>query len=371
MHNKMITAIALLLLVELLFPADQEAHSGTSVLPVIMHSPETGWGFGAYLIHYDRAYELNREGIADPMNFYSAVGVYTLKNQIQFNASAEHYLSPTLQAMLELTIKKYPNQFCGIGNKTRVTQEEDYTDNYGEYEMGVFSNIVGNLSLGPNYRLLYSKPTDFDRNGSLHAGELPGSETYLTHGIGIKTIYDLRDAVIYPTTGYFIQLATMHYDEAWGSDFTYTRYSFDARAYYTIVPKHILALQYVYLFSDGEPPFQEMAELCDYDTMRGFYEGRYRDHNAMMMQAEYRFPLFHRIGGTVFGGVGDVSSTLDKFTTADLKVAGGVGFRYAWDTKENLNIRLDITVNNSSDRFDDDDHSEMKTSFYFNVKEAF
>ncbi len=366
-------AIAALLLMSVFsaFCEEKEPKSGTAILPVIMLSPETDWGFGAYLVHYQRAYELNREGLADPLNYYSAVGLYTLKDQIKFNISSEHYISPSLLTLTEITLLKYPNQFCGIGNDTKITQEEDYTSNSGELELGLQMNLVGGLSLGPCYRLLRSELSDIEKNGALNSANLPGSESFLTHGFGLRAIYDVRDAVIYPTNGFFIQLESIHYNESWGSDYTYTRTKCDARAYYSIFPRHILALQYVYLFSDGDAPFQELAELCDYDTMRGFYEGRYRDHNAMMLQTEYRFPLYWRVGGVLFGGVGDVSNQLDKFTTGDLKTAGGIGFRYAWDEQENLNLRLDISINNSSDRFDNNDHTEMKTGFYFNVKEAF
>ncbi len=369
--KKICLIVYLFLVATFLFSVDEEETSGLSILPVIMHSPETGWGLGAYVLRYREAYDMDTPGLANPMNMYSAVGLYTTEKQIRINISAEHYLSPDYQGILEIDLRKYPNQYCGIGNDTTIMEEEDYTDNSLEFELGVMRDISGSLSIGPNYRVLRSYITRVENGGALDSGFLPGSESFTVHGIGLKAAYDVRNAVIFPTSGYLIQAQSMQYHEGWGSDFTFSKSSLDARAYYTLFKKHVLAFQYVYLFTDGSAPFQELAELCDHDTMRGFYEGRYRDHNALMLQAEYRFPLFYRFGAAVFGGVGDVASRFDKFSSGDPKVAGGVGFRYAWDTKQNLNIRLDISYNNASDRYDDSDQSEMRTGLYFNVKEAF
>jgi len=94
------------------------------------------------------------------------------------------------------------------------------------------------------------------------------------------------------------------------------------------------------------------------NVLRGYYEGRYRDNLMAVVQAEYRFPVWKRLGATVFGGVGNVSSRFDNFAVGDLKYAGGAGLRFRV-SPEGVNLRLDYAVTPNS------------SGTYITIQEAF
>lgn len=45
--------------------------------------------------------------------------------------------------------------------------------------------------------------------------------------------------------------------------------------------------------------------------MRGYFQGRLRDRNTLMLQAEYRRKLIWNVGVTAFAGFGSVSRNID------------------------------------------------------------
>ena len=59
-------------------------------------------------------------------------------------------------------------------------------------------------------------------------------------------------------------------------------------------------------------------------------------------QAEYRFPIFGRLGGAAFLGTGKVAHTLKAFDLSGLHTAAGTGLRFAIVPSERINIRLDF-----------------------------
>ena len=112
-------------------------------------------------------------------------------------------------------------------------------------------------------------------------------------------------------------------------------------------------------FIVGEAPFQIMSFLGGMNFMRGYYMGRFRDNNAIILQGEYRADIWWRFGAVAFASVGEVAHKIDHFKLSDFKVTYGLGIRFAIDPKERLNFRLDFAW------------AEDSTGFYFTVVEAF
>ncbi|MFC1530078.1 hypothetical protein ACFL6R_05110 [Gemmatimonadota bacterium] len=75
--------------------------------------------------------------------------------------------------------------------------------------------------------------------------------------------------------------------------------------------------------------------------MRGIYSGRYADQNMLTFQAEYRRPVWKRIGMAAFAGVGDVAHEIGDFRFGDFKFSAGFGIRFLLIPEENMNLRLD------------------------------
>jgi len=75
--------------------------------------------------------------------------------------------------------------------------------------------------------------------------------------------------------------------------------------------------------------------------MRGYYSGRYRDHNYAAAQIEYRKVFNRMFGLVIFAGAGEVASEIKQITFQELKPNGGVGFRIKMARSERVNLRMD------------------------------
>ncbi len=91
-----------------------------------------------------------------------------------------------------------------------------------------------------------------------------------------------------------------------------------------------------------------MAELGGDSKLRGYYQGRFRDNDLGLLQAEYRFPIWWRFGGDVFAGAGEVGHVLSDFTWGGIHPSFGAGLRLLVIPAEHLNARLDYGIGTDS-----------------------
>ena len=79
------------------------------------------------------------------------------------------------------------------------------------------------------------------------------------------------------------------------------------------------------------------------NLLRGYYDGRYCDRSLLALQAEYRRPVMGTLRPVRLcrhrPGAGQRFSLLEL---SGFHLAGGVGLRYKFNRRENLNVRLDI-----------------------------
>jgi outer membrane translocation and assembly module TamA len=76
--------------------------------------------------------------------------------------------------------------------------------------------------------------------------------------------------------------------------------------------------------------------------MRGHYQGRYRDRQMVAAQAEYRVPVWWRLGVVGFAGVGQVARDVDDFHFGALHVSAGGGLRFLVSRSKRVNARGDV-----------------------------
>ena len=76
--------------------------------------------------------------------------------------------------------------------------------------------------------------------------------------------------------------------------------------------------------------------------LRGYFAGRYRDRDLLAFQAEYRAPVWWRIGVVAFGAIGQVQHDLNGFRSDQFHPSLGAGLRFALSPQEELNIRADF-----------------------------
>ncbi len=221
--------------------------------------------------------------------------------------------------------------------------------------------MVKNLYFGPYGEYSYYKVTD-RKEGRLLAREVYyGSDGTIASGPGFYADYDTRDHEFYPRKGIFASVKFLSYKKSFGSEYNFEKTEFDYKQFFNITGDHTIGVEGFFYHSSGDVPWQKLGRLGGQFLMRGYEEGKFRDKNYAAAQIEYRFPLFWRLTGNVFGSAGNVASKIDAFERNDMKYAFGFGLRCILDKDEHIPLRLDFAMNKDFD----------EPSIYFGLLEAF
>jgi outer membrane protein assembly factor BamA len=314
-------------------------------LPVIGYAPETKTVGGLAVIGLRR-----RVGgdSADRPTTVNASAMYTQLDQVTVGAGGEYWSPGNLWRLSgDAYFARFPYRFYGIGGDTPDSLEERYTPlTYGG-ALDARRLVRPHLYVGGGYDVQYTEMRKVERDGLLDAGAIAGSEGGLVSAASLVTNWDTRNNIFWPSRGSLIQLGASRADAAIGSDFDFTRVTFDARRYVPVGKTRVLALQGLVTQSSGEVPFDRMAQLGG-NVLRGYLQGRYRDKALAAVQAEFRTPVWRRLGAAVFGGVGQVGPRLADFDGSEVKAAGGFGLRYALSKEDRLNLRFDLGLGQNS-----------------------
>ncbi|MCG8603711.1 BamA/TamA family outer membrane protein [bacterium] len=326
--------------------AENSDNHGFIFIPAIFYTPETKLAGGASVIHYFR--QASSLATVRPSTVQPTL-VYTQRNQIIASVGTDLYWSEeTYRLTGGVFYQKYPDKFYGIGAETTDSMEEDYTPK----RFGLFVNGLRKVGRGLNvgflYELGHETISESESGGLLDSGGVPGSEGGTVSGAGLLFNLDTRDNIFYPTRGHFHQFSAAFFGSGLGSDFAFNRYIIDLRQYFPLGTTTVFAVQGFASFINGEPPFQSMSRFGGQNFMRGYYEGRYRDKHALVLQAEYRQRLVGRIGFVGFLGLGEVASELGNLDLQDTNLSVGLGLRYLWSTVEGINVRIDVGFSGGS-----------------------
>jgi outer membrane protein assembly factor BamA len=343
----------------------QDAESGsaerkgsTVVLPILFYSPETRWGGGVGGIV---TFWPEKTGTGRRPSSVAFVGTVTQNKQFELSVEPELYLaSDSVIITGSLDWKKYPSKFFGVGNDAPASGEEDFTPRQISFEVAAVKRIWKDRPVFAGLTYLCDSYTflSLDPAGRLKDGRIPGSRGGVTSGAGAVVKWDSRDNTFFPRSGSFFQLSAVAYGRLLGSDFGYTKVKADLRTYLPVGTSHTLALQAFLLSAFGTAPFMALPMFGTENTMRGYYGGRFRDNHMAALQAEYRLPLFWKLGLVGFAGAGRVAGRLGELGLSGFKSVAGWGLRLKV-TPEGANIRLDFG------------YGKGTSGMYFTAGEAF
>ncbi|MEQ8927638.1 MAG: BamA/TamA family outer membrane protein [Fulvivirga sp.] len=325
-------------------------------LPAIFYTPETRLGYGALTTGI---FNLGDKTTTRASNV-QVLGAYTLNDQIIFETS--HNIFTKNEEWVfngALNYYDFPIFYYGIGNDTNEDFEEDLEYQVFEFRERVLKKVRNHLFAGLQVRYTDLYDLDFEPKFLIADKPLLESQTGKNAAIGFSVVYDNRDNVLNATEGMFLNVASFHHQQAFGSDFTYNRYTVDLRKFWGLTDKSVLAAQFFGEFNSSNVPFREMALMGGDMIMRGYYNGRYRDNQQMALQGEYRYQVLPKLGFTVFSAMGDVASELSKFDMGDFKWAAGAGLRFMVNKSDRANIRIDYGI------------GDGVSGFYFAFAEAF
>jgi len=313
---------------------------GYAFIPAVFYTPETGFAGGASVLLFFRGKDRSED--ARPSTLAPTL-IFTEKSQVIAVVGYELNLQRELYRVTGGTgFLRFPDLFWGIGPDTPDSNEEDYTPRTAFFSTAVQRRIRSRFSLGLAYEFGHSEISDVKAGGLLDGGTIPGSDGGTVSGAGAVFTWDSRDNLFYAMRGSFHTLSATFFDRSLGSDFAFQRYIVDLRTYFSVLGSNVLALQAVGSFISGDPPFQMMSQIGGSERMRGYYQGRYRDKHAIVLQAEWRRRLWWRLGVAAFAGVGDVAPRLSDFRLRDGRAAVGGGLRFLIDRGEGISVRMDF-----------------------------
>lgn len=160
---------------------------------------------------------------------------------------------------------------------------------------------------------------------------------------GLHAELDSRDDDYWPGRGSLAQLKASFFTTSTGESGTFQRYVVAWSWYHRLRGRTLgLATNINACAAPGDPPFYGLCTLgATRFALRGYTQGRYRDHYANVVQAELRAHTAGRVGATLFGGFGQVATAAADVFNAELLPAGGIGLRYQLARKFPMHLRLD------------------------------
>jgi hypothetical protein len=326
--------------------------------PIFFYTPETKIAYGAassYVMRFAGCNEGTR-----PSNI-SSVLIFTQEKQFSALLKGEFYLKNNDYRLLgEFKIDKFPNKYYGIGSDAREEDEENYTPRSTNLTLSAYKKIGTGYNIGLQYNYRHWNIIKTEFGGVLETGEILGSGKGTISGVTIIANRDTRDNVYFPRKGDWFVFSAGFYPEFLGSTHEFTTFKLDLRKYLRVFDNHVVALQAITTVQGGDVPFMSMPQLGGQYLMRGYYYGRFRDKSMAAFQAEYRAPLFWRLGVVGFAGIANVADKFTSLTKGSFKPSYGLGLRYLFDKKENIYIRVDIGFGENG-----------SNGFYVSIFEAF
>lgn len=331
-----------------------------SAFPILMYDTDIGLGYGgkAKFVHY-----LAKKESFDFIVFNSSKGErwYVFAFSIpdfEIRQGKKYPLSFDIKAEYDKYLKY---SFYGAGVHSKKEDETIFTFEKKELQL-----ILGR---GFNPHFVVEASYIFRTLNHYHIEEnRPFTETIKKEGelfspfISLVFRYDTSDSQIHPRRGFRLLLQNDIASKLFGNKKAqYSRFTLDLRKYLCLFgQKDILAFRgLVQKISGASIPLLEMSFLgggSAMNAMRGYKLNRFMDKGKFLLNGEYRFPLWKKVGGNIFIDGGCVWSSWSKINLNKFLMDYGWGLRYYL---QNFVVRFDMGI------------SSEGTGIYFNFGHIF
>lgn len=339
-------------LVDFFFGDENGPKRSWGFVPLVVAESNAGFGGGIQFVEND---------LFDTRIGLEIFGIYTSN---EFFEGQIRLTGPPIYAVDWRTFTRYRNRprlfFYGIGNDTKsrdkmsLALEDTFvelraglviTRNLFFFGIGEFSNVNAKDGL--------HEPSEAPPVSSRFDSQtLVGFRDHAyTNGLGAALVLDFRDDVVDPSKGARLELrATYHGPEIGDSPYRFGFYTADAAVYIPIYEpwKLLFAVGARYETVDASldsVPFYALPQLGGTRSLRGYFEGRFRDRNSVLFQGEVRFPIWRMIRGAVFVDAGRVYSDFTKPPSPffeDFHIDVGAGIRLV--IQPDIFTRLDFAI---------------------------
>lgn len=317
------------------------------------YSSDTKFGIGLV------AAGLYRTCAADTMLPPSDVAVYadgTTSLFFMLGVRGTHIL-PSDRARLQYDVyfATVKSKFWGIGYAAGACDANESTYKYlnSQAQVSFVWRFGRNFYLGPQASFDYVNGRDFARP------ELLGDEPRRTFnlGVGFTLQYDSRDFLTNASHGVYARI-DQRFNPGWlfnKQAFVLTELQFSY--YHPLWKSATIACQLHSRLTFGDTPWGLLSTFGGSNTMRGYFEGRYRDKSEIDMCIELRQHVWRRNGIALWVGGGTVFPKFSAIRGSHLLPNYGIGYR--WEFKRKVNVRLDLGFGRG------------ETGFIFSINEAF
>lgn len=250
----------------------------------------------------------------------------------------------------------FPADFWGIGYEMgdNDANKSDMKRWQAQAEVSFLFRVADNFYIGPMASYDYVIGKHIERPELLQ-----GMDQHTWNvGAGVSLVYDNRDNLTNPHRGIYLNINQMFRPGFMGNNYAFSTTAFRFDAYQRLGKGTVLAEDIGANLNFGNPSWGMMAELGGTHSMRGYYEGRYRDKHSLEATVELRQHVWKRNGIVVWVGAGTIFPKFSALRSKQILPNAGVGYR--WEFKKNVNVRLDYGFGKSG-----------QSGFLFNINEAF
>lgn len=246
---------------------------------------------------------------------------------------------------------KYPSVTYGLGINTLAKDEFSIKYGYVKLHQTVLRGINKNLFIGGG---IYYDRFDAVKQLNIPAGTITAFDKYgfssssSTTGPVLRILYDSRNNPTTPKNGWLINACIRNNLKLFGSNVNSTFLLFEWRKYFSFPKKsnNTLAIWNYYNYTLSGNPYYLMLPSTgwddNYNTGRGYIQGRFRDKNMNYAESEYRFQLSknEKWGGVIFVNGSSFETSWQK-SFSKLAFGYGLGIRFQLNKTSKTNLCVD------------------------------
>ncbi len=250
----------------------------------------------------------------------------------------------------------FPCKYWGIGyaNGNNDANETEMNRWQAQAKASFMFRVAPSTYIGPMLTF------DFIEGKDIKNPELLEGMDRITRntGVGLTFVYDSRDVTTNPKRGFYVNLSQCFRPKFMGNDYAFSTTDLRFNTYRRVWKGGIIATDLRSQLNFGNPSWGMMALLGNSYSMRGYYEGRYRDKHKIEAQVELRQHVWKRNSVVAWVGAGTVFNKFSSMRMGHVLPNFGIGYR--WEFKKDVNVRLDYGFGKSG-----------QSGFIFNINEAF
>jgi outer membrane protein assembly factor BamA len=323
---------------------DTTSRAKLTVLPVVSYSEVTGVQYGGTLF---RSFRVGHDAVTRGSSF-AVYAARTAEGHSKAHVQLDRWSQRNdMRTRFRIEYISYPLPYFGTGRESPDSAELWFSSGATTVHLFHEWRWRGPLYLHTGTRITRTLVREIGPalDPSITPSPPPGNSVLYSGVFGV--VVDSRDNAGSPRSGSYVRALpsfTWHAD----SDAVLNRLTIDARGYRRIFGTRVIAAQVQYDGTSSDWPVDYLPMIGADTAMRGYDRGRYRDRQALTVQAEFRTEHRRRVGAVAFAGAGTVAPTLGRLASGAWYPTVGAGVRYVLSPRDRTVVRADFGIGRGS-----------------------